>query len=124
MEIDAAVPLELENLTDLIQMAIGSKRHEAPSLLVFQHNNEWIFCSITVIPGWMNLKGLPLLVFARTKDEPKGHFIKYDLRASREERIKFIDSPTQVDLTDLPSGLVQLLPIIRLKEPPKFFKIE
>ena len=108
--------LHLDSLTDLIRLTVSSMDRAARGGYIYycKHNGEDIYLLNQIIPGWYDLKGLPITLVAKTDKEPEGKFIAYRFGTDTvEESWKFVD---QIQT----SANIALIPIIRIKQLPEF----
>lgn len=111
-----AVPVELENFKDFIRMIASTGRgftENVAHILVYKDGEDYIFSTLTILPAYYHLRGLPILIYARTKEEPKGSFVK--IRATPKEEVGFSSDTTDTTFT--------YIPLIRVKKLPDFLKI-
>ncbi len=118
IQLKEAVPLELEDLSSLISMIVSGAPQEHASVLYFKHNDEHIFASFVILPGYYELRALPLLIFVRDSRilETKKRFIRY--RVVGDINLDFVDT---IDEKDIASGMVRYVPIVRVKRKPTIF---
>lgn len=115
-ELKKAVPVELENFKDFIRMIASSGRgfaEHAVHILVYKDGEDYIYSTLTVLPAYYHLRGLPILIYARTKEEPQGSFVK--IKATPKEEVGFSSDTTDTTYT--------YIPLIRVKKLPDFLKI-
>ncbi len=111
-----AVPVELEDFKDFIRMIASTGRgfaEQAAHVLVYKDKEDYIYSTLTVLPAYYNLRGLPILIYVRTKEEPKGSFVK--IRATPKEEVGFS--------SDISDTTYTYIPLIRVKKLPDFLKI-
>jgi len=77
VEIEAAVPLELNSLEDLIKWIVSSPQGQQTTLFYYNKENEHYFSTLIILPGYYQFKGLPILLVAKHFEAPKGSFLRY-----------------------------------------------
>lgn len=75
--ITPAVLLKLKNLDNLIRMVIFWTRERTATILHFKQDKRHIIGTLTALPGYYKLEGLPLFLYIEQNEGPKGPFIKY-----------------------------------------------
>jgi len=111
-----AVPVELEDFKDFIRMIASTGRgfaDHAAHVLVYKDGEDYIYSTLTVLPAYYHLRGLPILIYVRTKEEPKGSFVK--IKVTPKEEVGFSSETTDTTYS--------YIPIIRVKKLPEFLKI-
>ncbi len=115
-ELKKAIPVELEDFKDFIRMIASSGRgfaEQSAHILVYKDGEDYIYSTLTVLPAYYNLRGLPILIYARTKEEPKGSFVK--IKTTPKEEVGFSSDTTDTTYT--------YIPLIHVKKLPDFLKI-
>lgn len=121
MDLNTAVPFEVESTDDLARWIISSSQNQHGTLYLFNHNNKKVLATLISFNGYYNYTGLPILLFTTLESEPTGSFLRYDLRSDSKQNLSYTDG---FDETDSNLGYVQYIPIIKLKQKPSIFTIE
>ncbi|MHA2407773.1 MAG: hypothetical protein ACXACA_05340 [Candidatus Ranarchaeia archaeon] len=114
MEIDPAIPLEVQKMSDLLRFLMaGSTRQHIINVYYFKYKGDQVFGALTSAFGYYDLRGLPIFIFVRHPDPPAENFIQY---RTEPEQWKFV-----ADTSDLK---FQYIPIVKLAEAPPFFALK
>jgi hypothetical protein len=114
------VHMELESLEELVRMVVASAPAEHASLFCFASGESFVFATLLILPGWLDLHSLPVLVFARTDQGTQtGRFIRYDI-FDKNQRVEFVQSPNEKEAL---GGAIRFVPIVRIKHPPFIFGV-
>ena len=122
VEIESAVPLELNSLEDLIRWIVSSSQGQQSALFYYNKENVHYFSTLIILPGYYQFKGLPLLLVAKHSEAPKGSFIRFDIRKDADPNKK-MSYTNGFDDRDSNLGYIQYLPIVQLKKLPAIFKL-
>lgn len=121
MDLNTAVPFEVESTADLARWIVSSSEYQHGTLYLFKYNNKNVLGTLISFKGYFNYTGLPILLFTMLESEPTGSFIRFDLRSENKQDISFT---TGFDETDSNLGYIQYIPIIKLKKVPAIFNVE
>ncbi len=70
--------MKLKDLNNLVRLVHWwAARERTATILYFKRGGKYIMGTMTSIPGWYNLHGMPLFLYVETDQGPKGIFIKY-----------------------------------------------
>ena len=112
------IHIELEDLDELVRMVVASASPEQASLFRFQLNGSTIFSTLIILPGWMDLRALPVLVFIRApEDIGLGRFLRYNI-FDKDPKAEFVN---RLDEKEIATGTIRYVPIIHIKRPPSIF---
>lgn len=115
-DLQKAEQFELESLSDLIRLIVSRiDRGNRTGYLYYSNvNNKHLFLSSQVIPGWFDLRGLPMTLKVEADDPGDATFVQYKFATEfDEESWKFTTFMT----TDTK---VAHIPIIHVKEFPEY----
>jgi hypothetical protein len=113
-----AVPIELESLNDMARMLL-STAHEQATLFYYEQDNQTVFASLVILPGYYEYQALPVVIQTRITETVTGRFLRHDLSGKTEaEEVKIVD---HFDEREASTGLVRYIPLIHLREKPPFF---
>ncbi len=113
IELKPSTLMKLKDLHNLVRLVHWwAARERTATILYFKQGNHYIMGTMTSIPGWYELQGMPLFLYVETTEKPKGVFIKY--KADPEEQ------------WDYASGTFDrswmYIPLIELSVVPEFLK--
>jgi hypothetical protein len=118
MEVDSAVPLEVDSYDDLARWIVSSSQNQHGILYYLKKSDKFILASLVSFSGYYNFTGLPILLFTYIDKEPDGSFLRYDVRADAKNRIGYTSGFNENDSN---LGYIQYIPIIKLKKIPAIF---
>jgi hypothetical protein len=101
---------DLDNLVRLVHW--WAARERTATILYFKQNDRYIMGTMTSIPGWYDLQGMPLFLYVETTQKPKGVFIKY--KADPEEQWDYAKGTFD--------RAWMYIPLIELSVVPEFLK--
>ena len=107
--------IELNDLKDLIRLSVcRMDRGRGVYLYYTVSDGKHVYFTNQLIPGWYDLRGLPITMFATTENAPETNLIEYRSASDNEEEkwqfVEFIRTgPNQA-----------YIPIIHLKSVPAF----
>lgn len=114
-----AVLIELESLNDMARMLISTAPEQSAMLFCYQQDDETVFSSLVILPGYYEYHALPVVISTRVKEKITGRFLKHDLGA--KEKAKEVQIVDHFDEREINTGLIRFIPLIHLKEKPPFF---
>ncbi len=113
MDIQPAVPLEVQNMSDLLKFLMaGSSRQNIINLYYFEYKGKHIYGALSSAFGYYDLRGLPIFIYVCHSEPPLENFIRY---RTEPEEWKFIAETTDLKF--------QYIPIVHLAESPPFFAL-
>ena len=119
-DIKPAINIEMKSLDDLIHWLIANSTDKQVPLCIYEQESKYIYFSLIIIPGYYDLKGLPLLGYYSSSDKPKSRYLRFDVR---EEAVnKAISYVKGFDDRDSNMGYIQYFPLIELKTKPFFLQ--
>ncbi len=121
MDINSAVPFEVQSSDDLARWIISSSLNQHGTIYVFKKESKFVLASLISFSGYYNYAGLPILLFTLIDSEPDGNFLRYDIRADAKTKLSFTSG---FDETESNLGYIQYIPLIRLKKIPFIFNLE
>lgn len=78
IELKPSTLMKLKDLDNLVRLVHWwAARERTATILYFKKGEKYIMGTMTSIPGWYNLEGMPLFLYVETTKKPKGVFIKY-----------------------------------------------
>ncbi len=112
MEVPPAQKIEFDSISDMIRLLISSAHERGiANLFAYVHEGKTTFFITQVLPGFYEYRGLPLTAFYTYDKEVRESFVAYKATEEGEE-------------WEFTNGLktpgFQIIPIIRVKTPPKF----
>lgn len=108
-----AEQIEVETLNDLVSMVIDWNEQKVGSLYYMMLNGYDYYFTWIIIHDYYTLRGIPLIIYVRTKNAPPSKYILYNIK---KEEITFSDR-IQID-----PGVLGLK-IIKLKTIPSFLSV-
>lgn len=106
-----AVLMKIKDLDNLIRLVqFWTMRERTASILHFKHGKKHIMGTITSVPGYYNLEGLPLFLYTEIDEAPRGPFIRY--KADPEECWEYARGTLERAWV--------YIPLIELAEAPEF----
>jgi hypothetical protein len=113
IELKPSTLMKLKDLDNLVRLVHWwAARERTATILFFKKGEKYIMGTMTSIPGWYDLEGMPLFLYVETKQKPKGAFIKY--KADPEEQWDYAKGT--FDRTWM------YIPLIELSVIPEFLK--
>ncbi|MHA2426780.1 MAG: hypothetical protein ACXADB_01960 [Candidatus Hermodarchaeia archaeon] len=113
IELKPSTLMKLKDLDNLVRLVHWwAARERTATILYFKKGEKYIMGTMTSIPGWYNLEGMPLFLYVETDKKPKGVFIKY--KADPEEQWDYAKGT--FDRTWM------YIPLIELSVIPEFLK--
>lgn len=113
IELKPSTLMKLKDLDNLVRLVHWwAARERTATILYFKKGEKYIMGTMTSIPGWYNLEGMPLFLYVETTKKPKGVFIKY--KADPEEQWDYAKGT--FDRTWM------YIPLIELSVIPEFLK--
>jgi len=111
IQLRPAVRMKIKDLDNLVRLVqFWTMRERTASILHFKHGNKHIMGTVTSVPGYYNLEGLPLFLYVEMNEPPKGPFIRY--KADPEEQWEYARGTLERAWI--------YIPLVELEEAPEF----
>lgn len=121
MDLNSAVPFEVDSTSDLTRWIISSSSNQHGTLYFINNNGKFILCTLISFSGYYNYIGLPILLYTFIEDEPSGLFIRFDIRSDTKNQLSYVNG---FDESEANLGYIQYIPIIKLKKIPSIFSFD
>ena len=113
-EIQKAQILRLDTPLDLFRLVVSNAQNRGAFLYYGIKDGKHLLAISHLVPGWYNLRGLPITLVAEIDDTPKTNIIRYKFAGDDVgEDWEFVDQFTS-------DSKYVYLPIIKVAEFPEF----
>ncbi|MHA2028744.1 MAG: hypothetical protein ACXAC2_09080 [Candidatus Kariarchaeaceae archaeon] len=114
ISITKAQILRLQTPLDLLRLVVSNAQNRGAFVYYGLNNGKHILAISHLVPGWYNLRGLPITLIAEIPEAPKTDIIRYRFASDDgEEEWEFVDNFTS-------DSKYVFLPIVKIAEFPDF----
>jgi len=105
---------KISSMTDLIRLVVSNSPNRGGYVYYAEKDGKHLYVVSHLIPGWYDLRGLPVTLTAETENAPETNFIAYRFPSEDEEESwEFVTNIQN-------SPKFAFIPIIRVDEFPDF----
>ena len=106
---------KVSSLMELVRLIVSNSQARGGYLYYSEKDGKTVFAVSHLVPGWYNLRGLPITMYAEHNTPVNGNFIQYNFATE--------DSTESFQFTNYNSNnsKIMFIPLIKVDEFPEFF---